>query len=155
MKKIIYIFLDIDGVLNNTNQMIRNYKKYHKPLGTYFFNEKNIQKLSLLNKILIKKYEVHYILSSTWRLSSLGFKIAKERLRENGIELEEFTDKEWKQRGQQILDYLYGLSYYRALAIDDDSFDIEPYENNKFKLIKTKTSKGLTYKNIIDFLLKL
>ena len=65
MKKIIYIFLDIDGVLNNTNQMIRNYRKYHKPLGPYFFDEKNIQKLSLLNRILIKRYEIHYILSST------------------------------------------------------------------------------------------
>ena len=63
--KSIYIFLDIDGVLNNTNKWEKDYKKWGYTNGTYSMDEKNIQNLVKLHRQLKDKYDLHYILSST------------------------------------------------------------------------------------------
>ena len=72
MKKKIYIFLDVDGVLNNINFWKKNYFKYGFSAGTYSIDEKNIKTLAKLHRKLKDKYELHYVLSSTWRLSKDG-----------------------------------------------------------------------------------
>lgn len=154
MKKC-YIFLDIDGVLNNTKKWEKTYKKYGVSAGTHSFDEKNIKNLLLLHDCLSANYEIHYILSSTWRLTNSGYTIAYERLRENGLILEGWTDREHDDRGAQICKFLNNKRYDLAVILDDDEFDIAPYLTNRILLLKTNTNKGLTLRNVVDFLLKL
>ena len=149
--KSIYIFLDIDGVLNNTNKWEKDYKKWGYTNGTYSMDEKNIQNLVKLHRQLKDKYDLHYILSSTWRLSKDGSKIALARLRENGIKIDGITDPNSSaDRGALIRKYLRNLKdgFDLAFAFDDDSFDIINYVSNNFYLINTSTKKGLTKKEI-------
>ena len=50
MKRIIYIFLDVDGVLNNIDFWKKNYFKYGFSVGTYSIDEKNIKTLIKLHR---------------------------------------------------------------------------------------------------------
>lgn len=152
--KSIYIFLDIDGVLNNTNKWEKDYKKWGYSSGTYSMDEKNIQALVKLHRQLKNKYDLHYVLSSTWRLSRDGSKIALARLRENGIKVDGTTDLDVSaDRGALIRKYLNNLKdgFDLAFAFDDDSFDIINYTSNDFYLIQTSVKKGLTKKEIRYF----
>ncbi len=143
MRKI-YIFLDVDGVFNNAKFWQKNFFKYGFSAGTYSIDEKNIKKFAKLHRKLKKRYELHYVLSSTWRLSKDGQAIILNRLRDNGIKLEGITDPtESLDRGELILKYLSNVtSYDFAIAIDDDSFDITPYVTDKFFLVKTNFFTG-------------
>lgn len=154
-KKICYIFLDIDGVLNNIHRWEKIYIKKGISAGTYSFDEKNLKNLDLLDYFMSRKYELHYVLSSTWRLSKSGYEIAESRFREHGIKIEGHTSKSWDHRGKQILQYMEGKSYDLLVALDDDDFDINPYLSDNFLLLQTDVRKGLTKKDIFDFLIKL
>lgn len=146
MKKKIYIFLDVDGVLNNINFWKKNYFKYGFSAGTYSIDERNIRTLAKLHRKLKDKYELHYILSSTWRLSKDGQAVIWNRLRENGIKLDGITEPNHSEdRGKLILNYLNNLqSYDLAIAIDDDTFDIKPYLTEKFYLVTPDFHMGFT-----------
>lgn len=152
MKKRIYIFLDVDGVLNNTDKWEKDYKKWGYVAGTYSMDEKNIQNLVKLHRKIKNKYDLHYVLSSSWRLNNDNCKIVFARLSENGIELEGAIDKDTSaDRGNLILKYLNDKDYDLAVAFDDDSEDIIPYIFDKFQLIQTSTLKGFTRKEIRKF----
>lgn len=155
MKKTCYIFLDIDGVFNNLNTWKRLYIKNGFAAGTYSFDEKNLKNLDIFHFFMSKKYELHYVLSSTWRLSKSGYEIAESRFREHGIKIEGHTPKSWDHRGRQILQYMDGKSYDLLIALDDDDFDINPYLSDNFLLLHTNVEKGLTKWNIFDFLIKI
>ena len=119
MKKKIYIFLDVDGVLNNINFWKKNYFKYGFSAGTYSIDERNIKTLAKLHRKLKDKYELHYVLSSTWRLSKDGQAVILNRLRDNGIKLDGITEpNNSEDRGKLILNYLSNLqSYDLAIAM--------------------------------------
>lgn len=148
MKKI-YMFLDVDGVFNNLNNWKKKYFKYGFSSGTYSIDEKNIRKFAKLYRQLGKKYEMHCVLSSTWRLSKDGRAVILNRLRDNGIKLEGITEPEHQERGKQILKYLSNINneYDLAIAIDDDNFDINPFLNEKFYLVNTDCNTGYTKKD--------
>ena len=146
MKRKIYIFLDVDGVLNNINFWKKNYFKYGFSAGTYSIDEKNIKTLAKLHRKLKDKYELHYVLSSTWRLSKDGQAVILNRLRDNGIKLDGITEpNNSEDRGKLILNYLNNLqSYDLAIAMDDDTFDINPYLTENFHLVAPDFHTGLT-----------
>lgn len=151
MKRIIYIFLDVDGVLNNIDFWKKNYFKYGFSAGTYSIDEKNIKTLVKLHRQLKDKYELHYVLSSTWRLSKEGYSVIYNRLRDSGIKLEGITDPHHEDRGQLILKYLANINTYDlAIAIGDDFFDIEPYLTDNFYLVTPNFHKGFTSSEIKD-----
>ena len=69
------------------------------------------------------------------------------RLRDNGIKLDGITEpNNFEDRGKLILNYLSNLqSYDLAIAIDDDTFDINPYLTENFHLVAPDFHTGLTY----------
>lgn len=68
------------------------------------------------------------------------------RLRDNGIKLDGITEpNNFEDRGKLILNYLNNLqSYDLAIAIDDDTFDINPYLTENFHLVTPDFHMGLT-----------
>lgn len=145
--KLIYIFLDVDGVLNNENYIIKCYEMHHRPMhmNRVPFDPKCLRNLMLLVQELEKnKYEVKIILSSTWRLSEIDYEIVNARLGEYGLYLSGKTGNKG-HRGLEIKDYLNKNEFCKDfLILDDDVFDTaDTYPEN---LIATKFRDGFTKK---------
>lgn len=147
-----YIFLDIDGVLNNAN-----YINYMHFVGvtrkTDTLDERNVQALNKLIDELKKSYEVEIVISSTWRLD---MRYTIDTLRDSGV----LYDKKYHnitidletERGVLIKQFLRAAEPYKGyVVIDDDSFDIKEYIPPK-NFIHTDYSYGLTFINVNKFL---
>lgn len=152
----IYIFLDIDGVLNNQNYIMKCYKMHDKPMSMHHvpFDPKCLKNLMILVQTLEKyKYKVELVLSSTWRMSDISIEIVKARLAEYGLRLYEKTGYRG-HRGTEIKDYLERHDdYIYFLILDDDSFDIvDTYPDH---LIKTKFKTGFTKSCLNKALIKI
>ena len=143
------IFLDIDGVLNNKNHIV----KIHRLLGEE-------QYLDLLRKItelpfdyrscellqeLIEKTNVEVILSSTWRLNPEAPNIIK---RYAGIEIKDITPRLNGIRGKEIQQYLDDHKEITNYVILDDDNDM--LESQKEHFVKVNNKVGLTIKEIIQ-----
>lgn len=99
-----FIFLDVDGVLNNK----RHYKKMHKKYGGRFCCEDmpfNPRSLKNLRKI-IDKTKGKIVLTSSWRLSDKCLTVLKARLMEYGIRIFSQTERLNGNRGQEITQWL-------------------------------------------------
>lgn len=147
MYKLIYLFLDVDGVLNNQNYIIKCYEMHHQPMHMNHvpFDPKCLKNLMIFVQTCIQhKYKVEIILSSTWRLSEIDYEIVNARLAEYGLHLSGKTGNKG-HRGQEIKEYLQKHSNYSSFIIfDDDSFDIaDTYPDN---LINTKFQTGFNKK---------
>lgn len=84
-----YIFLDIDGVLNNK----KHYSKQHKKYGGRFYCENmpfNPRSILNLRKI-INKTNSKVVLSSSWRRTKNGMIVLEARLIEYGIKIYSVT----------------------------------------------------------------
>lgn len=84
-----YIFLDVDGVLNNK----KHYKKQHEKYGGEFVCENmpfNPRSLKNLNKI-VKKTNSKVVISSSWRRSESAMTVLEARLIEYGIKIYDKT----------------------------------------------------------------
>ena len=103
---IIYIFLDIDGVLNNYTYQEYCYSKHGKlgMGGRYFpFDPNCLENLMILCQIIEKNtYEVRIILTSTWRLNEIDTEIVKARLMEYGLRIYNKTEDINHNRGLEI-----------------------------------------------------
>lgn len=145
---IIYIFLDVDGVLNSENYIIKCYKKHHKPMSMNCvpFNPKCLNNLMKLVQIIENHFEVKLVLSSTWRLSEIDCEIVNARLAEYGLRLSGKTPYVEGERGKEIKDYLEHLRYkcYNFIILDDDIQDITPYFPDN--IVHTDFKTGLTKK---------
>ena len=145
MNKICYIFLDIDGVLNDINYIMKCYERHNKPMHMNHvpFNPKSLNVLMELCQSIEKNgYEVRIILSSTWRLHEIDTEIVKARIAEYGLSLYGKTSYISGDRGKEIQDYLKDKENYKFIILDDDKFDIENiYPNN---LIYVKRQYGLS-----------
>lgn len=143
------IFLDIDGVLNNEEHIV----KIHGLLGKE-------QYLDLLRKItelpfdyrscellqeLIKTTNAEVILSSTWRLNPESPNIIK---RYAGIEIKDITPRLNRIRGEEIQQYLDNHKEITNYVILDD--DIDMLESQKDHFVKVNDKVGLTIKEIIQ-----
>lgn len=85
-----YIFLDIDGVMNDFEYWTKCKKKHGNgrvmSLQNYPFNPNSLNNLMLLKKQLTNKgYVMRIVLSSTWRLDDISTAIVKSRLAEYGM----------------------------------------------------------------------
>ena len=100
-----YVFLDVDGVLNNKN----HYKRQHKKYGGRYCCENmpfNPRSLRNLQKIIMKT-DAKIILTSSWRHSENAMRVLEARLIEYGLKVSDKTgiDKDLK-RGMEIRTYL-------------------------------------------------
>ena len=143
----VYIFLDIDGVLNNENYILKCYRKHHKPMSMNHvpFDPRCLNNLMQLVQIIENHFEVKLVLSSTWRLSEIDCEIVNARLAEYGMRLSGKTTYMEGNRGLEIKDYLdNNLRYkcYNFIILDDDICDITPYFPNN--IVHTNFKTGFT-----------
>lgn len=143
--KLIYIFLDVDGVLNNEEYIEECWEKnghHAMHMNHVPFDPKCLNNLMILCQTLEKAgYDVQIILSSTWRLHEVDYEIVNARLAEYGLTLKDKTDYLSSNRGKEIEKYLLHNNIYRDFIIlDDDKFDIE--ELYKDNLINTSFKTG-------------
>lgn len=143
--KIIYIFLDVDGVLNDEEYIEECWQKNgNKPMHMNHvpFDPKCLNNLMILcQKLEENKYDVRLILSSTWRLHDIDYAIVDARLAEYGLSLSDKTLYLSGERGQEIEQYINNNEMCRDfIIIDDDKFDIEDLFSDN--LISTKFKTG-------------
>lgn len=155
------IFLDVDGVLNNT-QNIKKYRLFFRgkrrllvDVKPFFYFKK------LLEEIEKNKMDVRIVISSSWRLGTIpsdwkklflhyfnNAEIVKGRTpylyKDRGIEILELLEIA-KEKGDIIDDYI---------VLDDDIEDIINHINYE-KVMKIDRKCGLTSKNIKEILKKL
>lgn len=125
---IYYIFLDIDGVLNDEVHIEKCYEMnggYPMSMNHTPFDPKALTNLMNLVKKLRKVGEPRIILSSTWRLHEVDIEIVESRIAEYGLQLFDKTPYINSNRGQEIKEYLKDKRDYRFIILDDDKFDIE------------------------------
>lgn len=149
MKELVFIFLDVDGVLNNENYIVKCYNKHHKPMSMNHvpFDPKCLNNLMILvQQIQQLDYDVNIILSSTWRLNEIDYNIVDARLAEYGLSLNGKTSYIDGIRGMEIKDFLQDKCYTNFIILDDDIFDIQDYFPNN--LVKTDFKTGLTKHNV-------
>ena len=155
------IFLDIDGVLNNT-QNIKKYRLFFRGKRRLLVDVKPVFYLKkLLNEIEKEKLNVKIVISSSWRLGTIPADWKKLFLhyfnnaeivigrtpylyKDRGIEILELLEIA-KEKGDMIDDYI---------VLDDDIKDIINHINYK-KVMKIDRRYGLTSKNIKEILKKL
>lgn len=125
-----YIFLDVDGVLNNKN----HYKKQHEKYGGRFFcqnmpfNPKSLENL----KWLINKTDAQIVLDSSWRKSAPCMTVLEARLAEYGLKIYDKTG-DMGSRGNEIIDWLFAHTTDNDtfVIIDDEMYDIEDSFNSE------------------------
>lgn len=135
-----YIFLDVDGVLNNKN----HYKKQHEKYGGRFFcqnmpfNPKSLENL----KWLINKTDAQIVLDSSWRKSAPCMTVLEARLAEYGLKIYDKTG-DMGSRGNEIIDWLFAHTTDNDtfVIIDDEMYDIEDSFNSD-KIVKVDPNKG-------------
>lgn len=158
---IFYIFLDIDGVLNNEEYWYECYER-HKVKGImsmdcFPFDPKCLNNLMILNQELHKKeYEVKIILSSTWRLGRESTAIVNSRLAEYGMRIASKTRNLNGDRGQEIKEFLNDYNHPRAknfLIIDDEVRSISKEFEEKH-IIETSYKKGFDEVKLKEAILK-
>jgi len=143
-----YIFLDIDGVLNNQEHILKliellgreQYSQLIRDLEEIPFDYRSCQLL----QELINKTKAEVILSSTWRISS---KLIKGIEKYADIKIKDITPRLYDIRGKEIQKYLdEHKEIVNYVIIDDDS---DMLENQKERFVKTDFKIGLTVKEII------
>lgn len=143
----IYIFLDIDGVLNSESAFIYNYQQYKKGIAKDTVAVVDEQRLIIFNDLCerIKKADCKFkiILSSTWRKSNDLIKILEDRLNEYNLTIDDMTCHIGSLRGYQISHYCesHNISKDDVVILDDDN-DMDNYID---RLINTYFRDGLTY----------
>lgn len=140
-KPALYIFLDVDGVLNNTAAFILNKKTI------YILSDENLTAYQVLINKLRVKYDLKIILSSTWRGFKTGInKLNKYSKKYNGLLFNDVTQGGHDRRENEILIYCdnHGILYDDILIIDD-----EPINNVlKNRHLKTNSFDGLRFSEV-------
>lgn len=138
-----YIFLDVDGVLNNK----KHYKKLHKKYGGKFFAESmpfNPRSLKNLRKI-VKKTNAKIIISSSWRRDPECMIVLKARLTEYGLKIHDTTKFINGSRGLEITEWLNRRhNSYKYIIIDDNTYDSMDVSHFG-KLVLTNCNNGLDW----------
>lgn len=151
-----FIFLDIDGVMNNLRDwMSKVNNKSEQFRGHRAFCDEAWQLLS----DTCKKVNANVILSSSWRIGLTydenGKVIARDPNCQSSTKLIEYFDKydikligitvnNWSDRGQQIMEYVTDHLDIEDnfVVIDDEAFDIREYVSEE-QFIKTEFETGL------------
>ena len=153
-----YIFLDVDGVLNNEKYTKKCYKKNKKKNlfcgNNVPFNPKCLKRVAKI----VKKTNAKLILSSTWRLDKISIEILNSRLAEYGTKIYDITPNINQIRGLEIKTWLknnnYNWSIDDFIVLDDEIDDIISHiEENK--VITINSYNGLSWENMIDAIIRL
>lgn len=149
-ERIFYIFLDIDGVLNNMNYWDECFDRHHvkgiMSMHCFPFDPKCLSNLMKLNQELQKQnHNVKIVLSSTWRLNQVDIEIVNSRLAEYGMRIFATTiSLSSGKRGLEIKNFLEDEKYGKAdnyLILDDEIKDIvEQFEEKH--IIHTNFNTG-------------
>lgn len=149
------IFLDVDGVLNSINNLIKVYNETHKSYSgySYPFDPNCLENL----KELVKETNSSLVISSTWRRDQEGMEKLLETLSEYGLDklvIGCTPSLCYSSRGAEIKKYLSNLNSTSAInfvILDDDSDmdDLLPY------LVHTNRHLGLTKENVQQAIKKL
>ena len=149
------IFLDVDGVLNNT-QNIKKYRLFFRGKRRLLVDVKPVFYLKkLLEEIEKNNMDVKIVISSSWRLGSVPADWKKLFLHyfNNAEIVKGRTPYLYKDRGIEILELLE-IAKEKGDIIDDYIEDIINHIPNN-KVIKINRRYGLTNKNIKEILKKL
>lgn len=151
-----FIFLDIDGVMNNRRDWM---SKVNNKTEQFFEHRMFCDNAWQLLSDTCKKINASIILSSSWRLGftygqdskivvenpecPLSIKLL-EYFNKYNINLVGITSKSWAPRGEQIMEYVKEAFEDRDkfVVIDDESFDIREYVSEE-QFIKTEFETGL------------
>jgi len=142
------IFLDVDGVLNNENHILKlvellgekQYFQLHRDLGEMPFD---YQSCMLLHG-LINKTGAEIILSSTWRLSPKHMEVLEKY---TGLKIKDKTPRLNTIRGEEIKQYLDEHEEITNYVILDDDSDMLEEQKSHFVEVNAKT--GLTMAEIV------
>lgn len=155
------MFLDIDGVLNNT-QNIKKYRLFFRGKRRLLVDVKPVFYFKkLLKEIEKNNMEVKIVISSSWRVGSIladWKKLFKHYFNNEEIVIGR-TPYLYKDRGIEILELLEiakekGDIIDDYIVLDDDIEDIINHINTE-KIMKINRRYGLTGKNIKEILKKL
>lgn len=139
--KNLYVFLDIDGVLNNK-------QAFQKNRDTMFvLSDENLKVYQYLIDQLRQYYKVIIILSSTWRMSEIGMqKLSQKAIEYPALKIDKKIPDSFECRQDEILKYVndHYMNKEEILIIDDASIDNELSNRH----IKTDFIDGLTLKDI-------
>lgn len=139
-QKPVYIFLDIDGVLNN----IKHYRKQHEKYGGRFFcqnmpfNPKSIENL----RKVVKRFDAKIVLTSSWRKSAPCMTVLEARLCEYGLKIYDKTG-DVGSRCNEIVDWMFAHTKddEAYIIIDDEMYDIlEGF--NRDHIVEVNSYKG-------------
>ena len=137
-----YIFLDVDGVLNNKKHYSKQHKKYG---GRFFCEDMPFNPKSLVNlKKIIKKTGAKIVLSSSWRRTTNGMIVLKARLMEYGIKIHSTTPHIDGYMGKEIKKWCEDniKAEDRILIIDDEMYDIKEFFKTN-EIVKINYNNGL------------
>lgn len=145
------IFLDVDGVLNSVNNLIRIHKKTNKSYSCYSypFDYECLENL----KELVFRTKSNIVISSSWRKSKEGMQKLFEVLKM--YELDELvigaTPFLGTNRGEEISKYLDSIKYIDIInfVILDDDNDMENLSDH---LVLINNMTGLTHENVDEAL---
>lgn len=157
-----YIFLDIDGVLNNMTYWDECFKRHNvkgiMSMHCFPFDPKCLNNLMKLNQEIQKQnYKVKIILSSTWRLNRVDTEIVNSRLAEYGMRIFANTIRlNSGNRGLEIKNFLENEKYGKAenfLILDDEIRDIaNEFEDNH--IIHTDFNTGFDDDKLQEAIIK-
>lgn len=145
-----YVFLDIDGVLNDERYIEKCWKMNGNKamhMNHVPFDPKSLKNLMKLCNFIEKfNYNPRIILTSTWRLNDIDFEIIDARLAEYGLTLSGRTECINHKRGKEISAFIKNSENNCSmfLILDDESFDIIDYF--PFELIQTDFKTGFNRK---------
>lgn len=143
-KQDLYIFVDIDGVLNNNSAFKLNKKTI------YVFSHENLIIYQYLIDKLKEQYNVTLILSSTWRMSKTGLnKIEKYSKKYSALKFDRYIPDSHDRRQDEILRYCknFNINTNNILIIDDELIENELSS----KHLRTYYEDGLTWKDIRNY----
>ena len=155
------IFLDIDGVLNNTKD-VKKYRMFIKgerritiDIEPFFYFKK------LLKEIEEEKLEVRVVISSSWRLGTTASDwklLFKHYFNDDEIIIGRTLHLE-QDRGLEIQNFIEMLDEKKEtvedyIVIDDDIEDIIDYVGKR-RIVKTSVKRGLTNSDVKKIVRKL
>lgn len=133
--KTIYLFLDVDGVLNN-QKIIQESKKMQ------VIDEQNLINLNKLIKIIKTEYNCSIILNSSWQLVNENIDILKSYLNKYDLRIDDYLKIDnQKDKGELIIEYCnkYQIPPFNILILDDGMIS-----EIKDRLIKCNFNQGFT-----------
>ena len=148
------IFLDVDGVINSINNLIKVYNETHKPHSGYShpFDSNCLENL----KKLVIETNSSLVISSTWRLSEKGTNKLLHELKKYDLDklVIGYTPFLGSSRKDEIKNFLSNFESSfttNFIILDDDSDmgDLLPF------LVKTNRQVGLTEENVQQAIKKL